>query len=454
MPLFGSNINRMKEKKNIEGLIKSLETKKPGIYSEVVEALIELRDVQGLIAVLKKGNYEERSRVLEILGQIGNVEGLVEALRDKDEVIRLKSICLLKGINNVEGIARALEIDDINTQAEAISALESIGGKEAFSAIRRMALKVASELGFEDIEEKETEDTWDTIGGQLLNSNLHVNALACFYQAIEINPQDVRGWGGKALCLVGLTKYEEALKCAEKALEIDHKNLGTRNLLSAIYYNLRQYEKMIQLNTETLEFAPSNIGTRISLGEALACLLKLKEAESELKKALDLIHQQDWMKPEDLAMVHQELGLVAAMRGDKEEAKQQFQQARSDSPRDKWVSELLDSYQILEIMAFAMEGDPLERRNRILNLCEKRSRAKKGQGLSEAELTTAYIYKDSEEPISYWMEGWTEESWLYPPLQGVMLKLWPPQYFTEAVRILPSSRFEAFRKDIEKRILE
>lgn len=80
--------------------------------------------------------------------------------------------------------------------------------------------------------------------------------------------------------------------------------------------------------------------------------------------------------------------------------------------------------------------------------------AKRGQGLSEEESIIVDVYKDSEEPISYWMERWAEGSWFYPPLQGVMLKLWPPQYFTEAAQILPRSKFEAFRKDLQKRMLE
>lgn len=453
MPLFGQNIKKMKDKGDVRGLIKSLESDKPEIHSAAAEALIDLKDIQGLAAVLKEGNYKERSKAVGALRDVGSFEGLIEALKDDSRIIRIEVVQGLRDIKSVKGIAKALKDKDAEVRGEAILALENIGSSEAVEAIQKKAFEVAGELGFEDTK-KEDVETWGSIGGQLLDSGQHADALACFNQVIVVNPQDARGWGGKGYCLVGLNRIKEALSCAEKAKEIDPKNLGVRNLLSIIYYTQGQYEKMIPLNRETLELDPASVKARVALGEALACLTKLREAELELQKALEFLHQQEWMKPEDLAMVHQELALVSAMRGDKGAAFEHFQKARSAAPRDEWTSELMESYQILDIMAFAMGGDPLERRRRLLDLAEKRTKAMRGEGISREELTIAYLYKDSEEPISYWMERWSKESWLSPSVQGVMLKLWPSEYFAKAAQILSKGEFEAFRRGLEERMKE
>ena len=53
MPLFGPNIKKMKERGDIQGLIKELKNKNPTIRFKVVESLRDLKHIEGLSEALK-----------------------------------------------------------------------------------------------------------------------------------------------------------------------------------------------------------------------------------------------------------------------------------------------------------------------------------------------------------------------------------------------------------------
>jgi 16S rRNA G966 N2-methylase RsmD len=81
MPLFGPSIEKMKEKRDIDGLVRALSDTK--VRSEAIKALVELKSIEGLIKALNSDNAEVRIEVAETLKEIGDpfaLEVLIEAL--------------------------------------------------------------------------------------------------------------------------------------------------------------------------------------------------------------------------------------------------------------------------------------------------------------------------------------------------------------------------------------
>lgn len=351
--LFGPNIKKMKEKGDIEGLIKELKNKDPKVRIEVVKAL----------------------------GELKHTKGLIEALKNDDPQVRVEAV---------------LALDE---EPEAIESVVDILTTDKVEAVWRKAFEVLNKFGIED------EEVWIHIAMELLKNKRYQNALMCFEKAIEINPDkevfgsisvalidheryedalkyfemvieidpnDARGWGGKGIALANLNRDEEAINCCRKALEIDPKLKGARDTLCSIYYKNGDYEAMASIAQETLQFAPEDIKVHIMLSEALALSSKLVEAEA--KKAFEFLYEKDYLKPEELSMVHQQLGIIYAMRGHREKAIEHFKEAVRANQRDQWNYKLLDAYLLLDMMGAAMEGTPLERRARLLGYAEKRPR--------------------------------------------------------------------------------
>jgi hypothetical protein len=70
MPLFGPNIEKMKEKRDVNGLVRALSDAK--VRSEAIKALVELKCVEELIKALNSDNAEVRIEVAETLKEIGD----------------------------------------------------------------------------------------------------------------------------------------------------------------------------------------------------------------------------------------------------------------------------------------------------------------------------------------------------------------------------------------------
>jgi len=223
------------------------------------------------------------------------------------------------------------------------------------------------------VEINPNKETYGSIGVALIENERYEDALEYFRRFIAIDPNDARGWGGKGIALSNLNQDEEAISSCKKALEIDPHLKGARDTLGALYYTRRDYEALASLAQETLRFAPEDIKARVMLSEALALTNKLIEAESELNRALEFLYQRDHLNPEDLSVVHQQLGIIYAMRGHKEKAVEELKKAVQANQRDQWGYKLLDAYLISDMMGMAMEGTPLERRGRLLGYAAQRA---------------------------------------------------------------------------------
>ena len=105
--LFKPNIEKLKEKKDVESLIKALQYKGDlDVRSEAVEAVGKIGDkraVEPLIQALNDENKYVREGAALALAEIGDkraVEPLIQALNDKDENVRAEAADTL-GFGNV-----------------------------------------------------------------------------------------------------------------------------------------------------------------------------------------------------------------------------------------------------------------------------------------------------------------------------------------------------------------
>lgn len=61
---------------------------------------------------------------------------------------------------------------------------------------------------------------WYATGEYLANSGKYLEALYCFTQVVELQPQDDTAWVKRGVMLIHLERYQEALASCETALEI------------------------------------------------------------------------------------------------------------------------------------------------------------------------------------------------------------------------------------------
>lgn len=421
MPLFGPNIKKMKEKRNIEGLIKALKNKKPMVRIEATKALSELKHTQGLIKALKNDSPDVR---VEAISALENVDApdVKEALID---------VLITETLEPV--------------WQRAFEALSKIGvGDESWTHIAMELLEKQREGNaikcFEKIMEiKPDKETIGSIGVTLIDHKLYEKALEFFEKLIEIDANDARGWEGKCIVLYNLNRDEEAVRYCKKALDIEPKLKGARDTLGALYYKKGDYEAMASLAQDTLQFAPEDIKAHVALAEALMFQDRLNEAETRLQKALEILQQQEWMKPEDLGMIHEDLGILNAMKGKKELALVNFKKAY-EALRNKWDRQLQESYEILDVLGLTLRGTPQDRRGRLLGLALQRAKVKGYQSLTEkiiAETPVSEIY--------VFGEGIGSEL----DFVKAMLKFWSKEHFIEFFRIRSQREIEALIKNIE-----
>lgn len=355
MSLFGSNIKKMEEKNDIQGLIEELKNKDPKVRMEVVQALSELNHTKGLIEASKNDNPEVRVQAIRALRSVDGsdvMEALVDILTtDEVEIVWQEAF---------EALGRFSIKDEMIWMRVAMELLKNGRGENALTCFEKVT------------ELNPDKETTGYICVALTDYELNEDALQYFERYVEIDPNDARGWGGKGIALFVLKRHEEAEPYLKKALEIDPKLKGARDTLCAIYYEKHDYEAVALFAKETLQFTPEDIKAHIMLSEAWACSGKLIEAESEAQRALEFLNQRQYLEPQDLSMVHQQLAVIYTMRGQREQALEEIRKAIRANPTDTWLHKLFSAYIILDITGSQLTGTPVERRNRLFELAKMR----------------------------------------------------------------------------------
>lgn len=67
-------------------------------------------------------------------------------------------------------------------------------------------------------------DTLCSKGKVFFENGQYLEAMACYEQAILINPNDPDLWNSKGLVLRAIGRHDEAIECFNKSLQIDPRD--------------------------------------------------------------------------------------------------------------------------------------------------------------------------------------------------------------------------------------
>jgi len=134
--LFGTDVKKLRESRNVQGLIFALHNKDPTVQYDAAEALGETGDdraVEPLLAALKNDETGGvRWKAAEALSKLGTpaVAGLIGALLHEDDDVRWKAAIALGEIGDPQAIPPLINLlcdDDRFVRSRAAYALSMIG---------------------------------------------------------------------------------------------------------------------------------------------------------------------------------------------------------------------------------------------------------------------------------------------------------------------------------------
>ena len=134
--LFGTDVKKLKESRNVQGLIFALQHKDPTVQYDAAEALGEIGDnlaIEPLLVALKNDETGGvRWKAAEALSKLGTpaVAGLINALQHDDEDVRWKAAIALGEIGDPKAIPSLINLlgdDDRYVRGRSAFALSMIG---------------------------------------------------------------------------------------------------------------------------------------------------------------------------------------------------------------------------------------------------------------------------------------------------------------------------------------
>jgi tetratricopeptide (TPR) repeat protein len=125
-------------------------------------------------------------------------------------------------------------------------------------------------------------------GNEYYYKKKYNNAIQCFDNALEIEPNNTNAWNNKGLALDDLCKHYEAIECYDRALEINTNNANAWNNKGAAIYHLGKYNEAIQCFDKAIEIEPNYSKTWYNKGLSLYYLGKYNEAIECYDRALEI----------------------------------------------------------------------------------------------------------------------------------------------------------------------
>jgi len=113
-------------------------------------------------------------------------------------------------------------------------------------------------------------------------------ALECFNEILELNPEDIDALDIKGFSLAKLRYYNEALKCSDKSLELYSKNARALYLKGYVFTHSSEPENALKCFQKALEIYPLYEEVYYSKGKTHQELKQYNEALECFEKVLEL----------------------------------------------------------------------------------------------------------------------------------------------------------------------
>jgi tetratricopeptide (TPR) repeat protein len=135
---------------------------------------------------------------------------------------------------------------------------------------------------------EENASTLNDRGVDLYAQGKYDEAIKCYDEAIEIDPQSSLAWNNKGAALFSLGKYDEALQAYDRAIEIAPKYASAWNNKGSALYNEGKYNEAIQAYDRAIDIDSEYANAWHNNGLALKALGRTKDADAAFAKAKKL----------------------------------------------------------------------------------------------------------------------------------------------------------------------
>jgi len=146
-----------------------------------------------------------------------------------------------------------------------------------------------SEMDLQSYKDKRSASNHFAVEGEefMASRNLEA-AITCFDRAIQLDPTNEYAWGGKALALDYMKRYENALECYNKALECNRDNAITWHNRGLTLASLKMLRESIESFEKALEINPNYAKAWYNKGRLLEKLGESESSQQCLNKARKL----------------------------------------------------------------------------------------------------------------------------------------------------------------------
>ena len=161
-----------------------------------------------------------------------------------------------------------------------------------FSGLRYNLSKIYSDVTGDTIPEESAEESE---AGDLINKGTALGALgrpdeavACFDQALKINPRDVEAWNNKGVAFHALGRSDEAVAYFDEALKIKPRDVKALINKGVALGALGMLDEAVAYYDEALKIKPRDVKAWNNKGYALGALGRSDEAVAYFDEALKI----------------------------------------------------------------------------------------------------------------------------------------------------------------------
>ena len=235
------------------------------------------------------------------------------------------------------------------------------------------AIRLYQQLG----EEQLTGVDFNRLGTAHLINNDFEQALRCYEQAIELEPDEPSHLNNKGGALARLQRYDVALEVYEECLELDPEHLTAKEAKQKLLIKLNQSEDLLDELKSSLDSDPESLEKRLAYfnalvqfseyGEAILVLTKHLKPSEELQK---IPLKAD---PDQFRLEQQQLNLRAALM-QLFESRHMWQRALQACNEMLEMFEEEPYYLLFNKAEFLAEVDKFDEANEVIDeLAEKAS---------------------------------------------------------------------------------